>query len=68
MLKCKIVPSSVTFGILIKGYGSTGFLDKAFEIFDTFLKKKNIKPNDVTYGCLLDACVKSGDTTRANHV
>lgn len=68
MLKSKIVPSSVTFGILIKGYGNTGHLEKAFEIFNTFLKKKNIRPNDVTYGCLLDACVKSGDCQRATQV
>jgi pentatricopeptide repeat protein len=33
-------------------------LVKAFKIFEQ-IKLKNLKINDVTYGCLLDACVKN---------
>lgn len=33
-------------------------LVKAFKVFEQ-IKLKNLKINDVTYGCLLDACVKN---------
>jgi len=29
------------------------------------MKRENLLPNSVTYGCLLDACVKNGDIKRA---
>lgn len=48
MIHSKVIPSSVTFGILIKAYGNAGYLERAFEIFENFLVKKGIKPNDVT--------------------
>jgi len=32
------------------------------------MKSLSLTPNSVTYGCLLDACVKNSDTKRANEV
>ncbi len=32
------------------------------------MKRLRLVPNSVTYGCLLDACVKNGDVRRANDV
>lgn len=32
------------------------------------MKSLNLTPNSVTYGCLLDACVKNSDFRRANQV
>jgi len=34
MVKHEIYPKTITFGILIKGYGMNGQLDKAIELFD----------------------------------
>jgi len=61
MLYSGVVPSPVTFGILIKAYGNSGMLEKAFNIFETCIKKRGVIPNDVTYGCLMDACIKSNN-------
>jgi pentatricopeptide repeat protein len=32
------------------------------------MKLFNLVPNSVTYGCLLDACVKNNDLARAHNV
>lgn len=32
------------------------------------MKHNNLVPNSVTYGCLLDACVKNNDVKRAHDV
>jgi len=61
MLYLGVIPSPVTFGILIKVYGNNGMLEKAFNIFETCIKKRGVIPNDVTYGCLMDACIKSNN-------
>ncbi len=54
----KIKPSSVTFGILIKAYGQSNQLQNAFNTFYQ-MKEIGLVPNSVTYGCLIDACVKN---------
>jgi len=53
-----VKPSAVTHGILIKAYGQANQMDNAFHIFKR-MKENNLVPNSVTYGCLLDACVKN---------
>jgi pentatricopeptide repeat protein len=60
-----ILPSSITYGILIKSFGQANKLDKAFGMFQE-MKSLKLTPNSVTYGCLLDACVKNSDIKRAN--
>lgn len=60
-------PSAVTFGILIKAYGSANMLQESFTIFREMLQAKLV-PNAVTYGCLLDACVKNGQLEQAEEV
>lgn len=62
-----VVPSRVTYGIMIKAYGSVFQVDKAFEIYRE-LKENTILANDVIYGCLLNACVKSHDIARVYEV
>jgi len=32
------------------------------------MKDRSLKPNSVTYGCLIDACVKNSLITEAMHV
>ena len=53
-----IKPSSVTYGILIKGYGQFKKLGIALDVYRE-MKEKGLKPNEVTYGCLIDACVNN---------
>ena len=53
-----IEPSSVTYGILIKSYGKMNDLNGAFRMFEE-MKQKKIPINDVTYGCLVDACIRN---------
>lgn len=40
----------------------------AFEIFQKFLIEKGLKPNDITYGCLLSACVNANQKEKALQV
>ena len=62
-----VLPSSVTYGILIKAFGITGDLDRAFKMYSE-MQRQGLTANNVTFGCLLDACVKNGDVKRAEHV
>lgn len=48
MVQNKIFPKTITFGILIKGYGMNGQLDKAFELFDKYLIDFKLGVNEVT--------------------
>lgn len=62
-----VKPSAVTYGILIKAFGFSNKLERAFQIFEE-MKRNSLLPNSITYGCLLDACVKNGDIKRASNV
>ena len=59
-----MIPSAVTYGILIKAYGQENQLENAFRIF-VEMKRANLVPSAMTYGCLLQACVKNDDIKRA---
>ncbi|MCQ2818708.1 MAG: hypothetical protein MJ252_15685 [archaeon] len=64
MIKDGIKPSSITCGILIKGYGLKGELKKAIATYE-FMISKNIPVTSVTYGCLINACIKNNDLSKA---
>ena len=57
--KNDIKPSALTYGILIKGFGSLKQVDNALSIYDKMISDK-IQINEITVGCLIDACVKGG--------
>ena len=59
-----VKPSSVTYGILIKGYGQFKRLDLALKKYGE-MADRGLKPNEVTYGCLIDACVNNNQIDRA---
>jgi pentatricopeptide repeat domain-containing protein 1 len=59
MKDCGVAPSGITYGIMIKGYGKYKCLDNALSIY-LQMKDENISLNDVTFGCLIDACVRCG--------
>ncbi len=64
-----LTPDNFTCSTLIKGLRrgySTAPLDKAFELLSYMKGKKNAtQPDEVLYNCLMDACVKFGETARA---
>lgn len=62
-----IVPSKITYAIMIRGYGNDYNLNKAFEVFNE-MKSKNVQPNEIIFGCLLNACVKSNKIEKACEV
>lgn len=64
MLENDVKPSSITYGIMIKGYGQFKSLDNAMKIYE-IMKEENIKLNEITIGCLVDACIKCGNLNKA---
>ncbi len=52
-----ILPSVVTYSILIKAYGNSFNLENSLHYFNE-LRSNRIKPNDIIYGCILNCCVK----------
>ena len=61
---------SIQMGILIKAYGQLGDMEMAFDIFqgNQFQTKKPIVNNDITFGCLIDACVRNGHIQKAEEI
>jgi len=49
---------------MIRGYGNDYNLEKAFEVFNE-MKLCNVAPNEIIYGCLLNACVKCSRIEKA---
>ena len=56
----KVRESSVTYGILLKGYCKTNDFKKAVDILEKMLDS-GIAINEITYGSVLDSCTKSGN-------
>jgi len=64
MLEKNISPSSVTCGIVIKGYGMKGEVDSALKVYQ-HMKINKIEISSVTYGCLINVCVKNNKLNKA---
>ena len=64
MLENNISPSSVTCGIVIKGYGMKGDVDSALKIYQ-HMKINKIEISSVTYGCLINVCTKNNKLSKA---
>lgn len=58
MIKKHIYPSSISYGILIKAYGQLGKPEKSIELFEKEMIEKNIPYSEVTYGNIINICVK----------
>ncbi|KAK1321329.1 Pentatricopeptide repeat-containing protein [Acorus calamus] len=50
----------MTWNAMIDGYGMHGIGRKAIELFEEMRKERLIKPNEVTFLCVLSACSHSG--------
>lgn len=64
MIDNNITPSSVTCGIVIKGYGMKGDVNSALKIYD-HMKMNKIQISNVTYGCLINVCAKNNKLSKA---
>ena len=62
-----LIPDNFTYSTLIKGVSPRNHvtLKKAFELFNEMKRNNQIKPDEILYNCLIDACVRFKDTYRA---
>jgi pentatricopeptide repeat protein len=67
MKELGVLPSKITYAIMIKGYGQVYNLEKAFELFED-MKVNNTPANEIIYGCLLNACVRCSNIKKATEV
>jgi len=51
----------------MKGFGQVYQLDRAFEVFEEMINN-NIAPNEIIYGVLLNACVRSSNIAKVTQV
>ena len=56
----KLRLNTIVYTTLIKGFSKNRRLDEALEIFETMKKERYSRPNQITYNCILNACVKCG--------
>ncbi len=57
MISKGIFPSTITYSIMIKAYGTAFNLNAVLNLYNE-MKLSNIKRNDVIYGCLINCCVR----------
>ena len=57
MISKGIFPSTITYSIMIKAYGTSYNLDAALNLYNE-MKLSHIKRNDVIYGCIINCCVR----------
>ena len=67
MKELSVLPSKITYAIMIKGYGQVYNLEKAFELFEE-MKANNTPANEIIYGCLLNACVRCSNIKKVTEV
>ncbi len=67
LLKNKIPPTIKLQTSLINMYGKCKDLDTAFELYQE-MKQLGLKPDDVTFTCLLTACADTGDLSRGKQL
>merc|ERR1719266_2412895 len=64
MRELKVCPSPVTLGILVKTYGQAEDFQKVLQVWGEMERQRG-QANAVTYGCMIDACVKCGRLEKA---
>eukprot|EP00746_Dinoflagellata_sp_MGD_P066433 gnl/MRDRNA2_/MRDRNA2_27531_c0_seq1.p1 gnl/MRDRNA2_/MRDRNA2_27531_c0~~gnl/MRDRNA2_/MRDRNA2_27531_c0_seq1.p1 ORF type:complete len:574 (+),score=101.11 gnl/MRDRNA2_/MRDRNA2_27531_c0_seq1:100-1821(+) len=67
MQALRVPPSTWTLGLLVKGYGQAGNMQKVSQIWDEILQNGE-KASPVTIACMLNACVDCGNLQKAAEV
>jgi pentatricopeptide repeat protein len=57
----------VSYNTVIKGFAQGGMLPRCFDCLHE-MRSKNLEPDDVTFGTLLDMCISDNDMNAANEV
>jgi pentatricopeptide repeat protein len=57
----KIIPSIITYSIMIRGYGIIYNIKKAFEVYEEMIAS-GMQPNEIIYGCLMNCAVRCSNT------
>jgi len=57
----------VSYNTVIKGFAQAGMLPRCFDCLHE-MRSRNLEPDDVTFGTLLDLCVSDNDMSSANEV
>ncbi len=61
-------PNVPTYGSLIKGWGILKNVQKIFELWAEMVDHCGLQPDDITLGCMIDACVSNGKGDHALHL
>merc|ERR550514_56265 len=68
MEEAKVAPSNFTLSILVKLYGRTGDIERAFEVAESYPAKYGFELNATVYTCLMSTCISNDDVERALEV
>lgn len=56
-----VEPGKITYALMIKGFGAAHNVDKAIAFYQELklsaIERPNLAPNEIIYGCVLNACV-----------
>ena len=63
-----LYPSKISYAIMIRGYGQFYKLDEAFKLFEEMKNNAKIEPNEIIYGCLMNACVRCSNLKKVTQV
>jgi len=63
MKKSSIQANLITFSTMIKGHSQAGDVDGAFGVLDRMKQDTRLKPDEIMYNSLLDACAQRGLTS-----
>ena len=64
----KIRINTIVSTTLIKGFSKNRKLDEALKVFATMKENHYSRPNQITYNCILNACVKCGNMNKASEI
>jgi len=60
-----VVPSLHACALLIKAYGHSQRLDRAWALWNELIKERKLTPNEEVFASMVDACLASGDLDNA---
>jgi pentatricopeptide repeat protein len=63
MKKRSIQPNLITFSTLIKGHSQSGDVQAAFALLEKMKEETQLKPDEIMYNSLLDACAQHSLTS-----